>query len=143
MSPGPGDSRQWSQWPKLDRAQTMSFLTTQCPPPSSCAMSSLLLLPHRTAEAAEAYGARTRLCSGLWRQKIPSPQCLSIFQASPADAQCPALPPTKAFIYIWFLFCREAQNPQLPLVFFLSSRPQPAPADTLAVWRAQLLSYPH
>lgn len=42
------------------------------PLPSSCAMSSLLLLPHRAAEAAEAYGARTRLCSGLWGQKIPS-----------------------------------------------------------------------
>lgn len=48
-----------------------------------------------------------------------------------------------AFIYIWFPFCRETLNPELPLPIFLSSerpkpllhsgptpRPQPAPADT-------------
>lgn len=83
MSPGPGDSKQWSQWPE-DRAQTQSVLTTQCLPPSSCAMSSLLLL----AQAAEAFFRQepaSALASG-GRRSLPH-QCLPIFLAGPADAQ--------------------------------------------------------
>lgn len=83
VSPGPGDSKQWSQWPQQDRAQTQSVLTTQCLPPSSCAMSSLLLL----AQAAEALGQEpaSALASG-GRRSLPH-QGLPVFLAGPADAQ--------------------------------------------------------
>lgn len=102
MSPGPGNSRQWSQWPEQDRAQTQSFLATHCPPPSSCAMSSLLLLPYRASEAAEAYEAGTGLCPSLWRQKIPHPMPANNSMLAQLMHKAPAPNSlTKAFICIW------------------------------------------
>ena len=87
-----------------DRAQTQPVLTTQCPPPSSCAMSSLLLPPGSTAEAAEASGARTSLCPGLWGQKTPPPSraCQSSGLAQLMQGTSNSL--TKAFICIWCAF---------------------------------------
>lgn len=105
MSPGPGNSRQWSQWPEQDGAQTQSFLATHCPPPSSCAMSSLLLLPYRASEAAEAYEAGTDLCPSLWRQKIPHPVPANNSMLAQLMHKATALNSlTKAFICVWCAF---------------------------------------
>lgn len=125
-----------------DRAQAQPVLTTQCPPPSSCAMSSLLLPPGSATEAAEASGARTSLCPGLWGQKTtPPPQGLPIFWAGPADAGHLQLP--NKSLHLHMVCIRLCKVPSLlrgtnPSCLFPSCSPQrgqisvlyPAPEDT-------------
>lgn len=96
----------------------MSFLTTQCPPPSSCAMSSLLLLPHRTAEAAEAYGARTGLCSGLWRQKIPPPSACQFSRLAQLMPNAPPHPQQKPLFTYGSFSVGKHKIPSCPLSSF-------------------------
>jgi hypothetical protein len=128
VSPGPDNG---ASGPKLDRAQAQAVLTTQCPPCSSCAMSSLLLPSHRVAEAA---GARTGFCPA-WGKRSP-PRGPANLLVSPADVQFPPTPSslTKAFICIWCVIYYSSLSigrhyvPSCP--FSLSSSPYPHSSPT-------------